>query len=508
MKNCKIVAITLLFTSICFAQNNINYKAIIKDSGGNILANQSVDLQFIIYEGAALTNNIYQESHTTNTDNNGIVIVNIGEGTTTDVFADVAWGNDEHWLNVQVNTGAGLVDLGTTQFMAVPYALQAEKAANVFSGDYTDLTNVPAITAPTGLEALDEGNGQGHRIIGRNLNNLGNIGLNAIDLSGSPIASTTYGATGEYAVAMNRQTTAQGQFSTAMGLDSKAFGNTSTVMGFNTVANGFDAVAMGSYTVADASQSLAIGRYNVGGGNNQVWNPNDPIFEIGIGSGSMDKLNAVTVLKNGNVGIGNTSPTQKVVVDGKIKIGDDATSGSEGTIRYDQTSSNFEGHNGTDWMVLNNKQQVYVDGSYDINLGSTIRNSETDYANPIIVPEDGKYLLSVAAYFSSTINEQYASGTPSTDAPYDNRGRLKIYINNVEHKLLEVGNGIIDLNGSTYRVSFAPGTRAYSRYLDLNQGDEIKLTKNMQAVPANVPNLSIPDLWIVSLDTFHIIKMD
>ena len=118
----KYTIVILLLSFSSFAQQSINYKAIIKDGGGNILANQSVDVQFIIYEGAALTNNVYQESHTTNTDANGIVIVNIGEGTTTDVFTDVTWRNDEHFLNVHVDTGAGLVDMGTTQFKSVPYA--------------------------------------------------------------------------------------------------------------------------------------------------------------------------------------------------------------------------------------------------------------------------------------------------------------------------------------------------------------------------------------------------
>ena len=124
MKNF-ISSIAFLISAMVFSQSGINYKAVIKDSGGNIVASHAVDVQFIIYEGAALTNNVYQESHSTITDANGIVIVNIGEGTTTDVFTDISWGDDEHWLNVQVDTGAGLVDMGTTQFMAVPYALSS-----------------------------------------------------------------------------------------------------------------------------------------------------------------------------------------------------------------------------------------------------------------------------------------------------------------------------------------------------------------------------------------------
>ena len=91
---------------------------------------------------------VYQETHNPTTDSNGLITVNIGEGTTTDAFANINWGDDEHFLNVQIDTGNGLTDMGTTQFMAVPYSLQSVKASNV-----------------TGLEALDEGNGIGWRLI-------------------------------------------------------------------------------------------------------------------------------------------------------------------------------------------------------------------------------------------------------------------------------------------------------------------------------------------------------
>ena len=115
----------------------LNYKAIIKDDNGDVLASAPLSIQFTIYEGAALTNNVYQESHTTNTDEKGLVIVNIGGGTTGDDFSSINWGNDEHYLNVQVNIGFGLVDMGTAPFVSVPYALRAKYAENLDSEDST-----------------------------------------------------------------------------------------------------------------------------------------------------------------------------------------------------------------------------------------------------------------------------------------------------------------------------------------------------------------------------------
>ncbi|WP_179007561.1 hypothetical protein [Winogradskyella forsetii] len=126
----KFTLIILLIACMGYAQNGINYKAIIKDDTGNVVALSPVSIQFIIYEGAALNNNVYQESHTLTTDINGMIIVNIGEGATGDDFEAIIWLNDEHFLNVQVNIGSGLVDMGTSMFKTVPYALVAKDIEN------------------------------------------------------------------------------------------------------------------------------------------------------------------------------------------------------------------------------------------------------------------------------------------------------------------------------------------------------------------------------------------
>ena len=68
---------------------------------------------------------------------------------------------------------------------------------------YYNLNNVNLIsgnTDPTGLEAINEGNGIGWRLIGRDADNYGNIGLNAIDFSNSDAVSTERGSTGRLSV--------------------------------------------------------------------------------------------------------------------------------------------------------------------------------------------------------------------------------------------------------------------------------------------------------------------
>lgn len=61
-----------------------------------------------------------------------------------------------------------------------------------------EFVTVPNPSSPSGLEAIDEGNGIGWRLIGRDPANYGNIGVNDIDFSNSTAPSTTMGAFGGF----------------------------------------------------------------------------------------------------------------------------------------------------------------------------------------------------------------------------------------------------------------------------------------------------------------------
>ena len=76
-----------------------------------------------------------------------------------------------------------------------------------------------------------------------------------------------------------------------------------------------------------------------------------------------------------NVGISTTTPSQKLDVNGKIKIGNDAATPVAGTIRYNDVLLDFEGFNGTEWKSLtasyNNAPQVNNAGVSE-NLGHAV----------------------------------------------------------------------------------------------------------------------------------------
>jgi hypothetical protein len=126
------LALLLLFTVSMVAQQGINYKALIKDGAGVIVASTPINVTFIILDGAA---NVYEETHAPTTDPNGIVILNIGEGTpVTGTFSTIDWSSNNHFLNVQIDTGGGMQDMATTAFKTVPYALQSKTATTLPGG--------------------------------------------------------------------------------------------------------------------------------------------------------------------------------------------------------------------------------------------------------------------------------------------------------------------------------------------------------------------------------------
>ena len=138
-------------------------------------------------------------------------------------------------------------------------------------------------------------------------------------------------AVGEYSTAMGYGTKANGHYSTSMGLFTSATGNSSIAMGFYTSASGSASMAMGESTKASGNFSFAsgiatkatsfgsmvAGRFNdTTSISSDSWNPLDPVFIIGNGTSNSMRSNALTVLKNGNTGIGDISPDAKFHVSG------------------------------------------------------------------------------------------------------------------------------------------------------------------------------------------------
>jgi hypothetical protein len=114
---------------------------------------------------------------------------------------------------------------------------------------------------------------------------------------------------------------------------------------------------MGVGTHAASYLSTALGSYNVGGGTGDSWVASDPLFEIGIGSSNAARANALTVLKNGNIGVNLANPSTKLHVKG--------SSGSDAVIWVQPSVWSAAGHYGEIRLGDNNH---YIRGEYQTGM--------------------------------------------------------------------------------------------------------------------------------------------
>src|SRR4030095_11451175 len=117
-------------------------------------------------------------------------------------------------------------------------------------------------------------------------------------------------ASGIESIAFGVNTLSSGYRSTAMGNSSIASGEYSISMNDHTIASGHISASLGYNTISKSYACMAIGRYNdtTNMNNPTTWVTADPVFVIGNGSANNSRSNAMTVLKNGNIGIGTNNP--------------------------------------------------------------------------------------------------------------------------------------------------------------------------------------------------------
>ncbi len=150
--------------------------------------------------------------------------------------------------------------------------------------------------------------------------------------------SSGYGskALGDYSISMGVNNNASGQKSIAMGMNAHANGNSSTAIGTGLLANNIGTTALGNQNTATGQYSTVIGLSNLSksfGGTvigmindiSDFPNPDnasslDRIFQMGNGSYDINtkelvRRNALTVLRNGNVGIGTTTPMHLLTIE-------------------------------------------------------------------------------------------------------------------------------------------------------------------------------------------------
>jgi hypothetical protein len=229
---------------------------------------------------------------------------------------------------LQVKNGAVLFDgiTGTTPISGAGSRMMWIPARAAFRAGFVDATqwddsNIGIYSFASGFNSL--ASNAYSTAIGRNTT-----------ASGYSSIAIGYGNTssGDNSIAMGYNTTASAALSTTMGQFTAASAVASTAMGQFTSASGYASTAMGQYTSASGNFSTATGIFtkskSYGGFTTGLYNdstnaalPTDinslnRIFQIGNGTADNARSNAMTVLQNGNIGVGISTPEAVLDING------------------------------------------------------------------------------------------------------------------------------------------------------------------------------------------------
>ena len=134
MKKALLFFIFLISCQFFYAQapQGINYQATVLDSNGNLIINQNIYFKFNLKQDSPSSIPIFSETHYISTDDLGQVSLIFGQGTPSiGIFEEINWATGTYFMEIELDTGQGFINLGTTQLFSVPYALYAENSGNI-----------------------------------------------------------------------------------------------------------------------------------------------------------------------------------------------------------------------------------------------------------------------------------------------------------------------------------------------------------------------------------------
>ena len=142
MKKLYSILAVVLFTASVFAQSpeKMSYQSVVRDASNNLITNTQVGLQVRILQDSATGTEVYSETQTPTTNDNGLLTVEIGGQTG---FDTISWVNGPYFIETSIDPAGGTnyTITGTSQLLSVPYALHANFADSVIltAGDGIDI---------------------------------------------------------------------------------------------------------------------------------------------------------------------------------------------------------------------------------------------------------------------------------------------------------------------------------------------------------------------------------
>ena len=295
MKRIFTALATVLAACSILAQSpdKMSYQAVVRNNTDQLVTNTQVGMQISILQGSADGTLVYSETQTPTTNASGLISIEIGGGTGWDAI-DLSGGTFFIKIETDPAGGTDYTITGTSQLLSVPYALYANNVENdaVEDADADPANELQTISVNGDQITLSDGGGtisidtSYWQINGDNLYfNSGNIGLG----TSSPSASLHLYSDFDGSQILKIQNINNGTNAS----ERLYFGSTTNDAGLVMFGNG----------------SSYAGKLRFF--NNRTASNMDFIV------GGIIRL---SILNNGNVGVGEPSPSEKLEVNGNIEV--------------------------------------------------------------------------------------------------------------------------------------------------------------------------------------------
>ena len=131
--------ILILFVSVSIfgqATQNIGYQAVVRNAANQLVQNQNVKVKVSLMIGAT-GEPFYIETHTAQTNNNGLFNIQIGGGTAEsgNYTNAIYWAGGNHFVKTEIDPlgGSNYSITSTTQLLSVPYANYSNTTGYAFA---------------------------------------------------------------------------------------------------------------------------------------------------------------------------------------------------------------------------------------------------------------------------------------------------------------------------------------------------------------------------------------